>query len=400
MLLALVLLVLILFSDTARKNISSAFQNAAWKTLVIFLLLTFISIPFAVWPGFAFDRFIEFFKLCLFCLMVVSCIRTEEQFNKYILLYIVCMMYVAYGPLHNYLSGIYLHDYSGGIETLRIASPIRFYHNPNELAITLLQCLPFIYYRVVYNGLFREKFQNIIWLACIALILFIVVITGSRGGFIVLAGLAFIISYRSNHRKLAIFGGIALAVIVWYMMGEELQRRYLTIGDLGASDKSASDRILGLKHGFMMLLDHPLLGVGVGCYPVARWHMFETDLWAHNLLGQLMGELGILGTITFLVLLLKCYKNTRESRKILVDNGLQKSLLYYHCMALEASLFAQILNGIGQHSLYLFGFYVTGALTVIVLRLVRERAETAQAEQVHIDTTSGPAERKYLPVEP
>jgi O-antigen ligase len=213
--------------------------------------------------------------------------------------------------------------------------------------------------------------------------LFIVIVTGSRGGFLVLAGLAFFISYRSPYRKLAMVIGIVLAVLMWSMMDPEYQHRFSTITQMGESDTSAENRILGLKHGFLMLQEHPILGVGVGCYPVARWHMFHNSLWAHNLPGQLMGDLGILGTVTFLVFLFKCFKNTRETRRILVENGMQSSLLYYQAMAMEASLFAQIINGIGQHSLYLYGFYVIGALTVVILRITELKAKEKTVEEVH-----------------
>lgn len=398
MLVAIILLIAISMSETARKNLFAAFQNGAWKALVVFITIAFISIPFSVWPGHAFGQFVDFFKLFLFCIMIVSCIRTEDELNKYILVFIVCMLYVAYGPLQNYLEGILVADLSGSSTVYRLESPILFYRNPNVLAITLLQCLPFIYYRLAYKGIFKEKLKSSLWLACIAFMLFIVIATGSRGGFIVLAGLGFFISYRSKYRKLAIMTGIVLAVLVWSMMSEDFQQRYSTISELGASDKSASDRILGLKHGFRMLLENPLLGVGVGSYPVARWRMFESSLWAHNLPGQLMGELGILGTVTFVIFIFKCFKNTRESREILVAHGLQKSLVYYQILALEASLFGQIINGIGQHSLYLFGFYVSGALSVVLLRIAGNKAEEMQAGEMSGDTVAVPGAKNLRPV--
>jgi hypothetical protein len=385
LLVAVMVLITIIFNGNGQRNVAVAFQNDAWKTYTFFVILTFFSIPFSVWPGNAFDWFVDFFKLFLFCVMVVACIQTEDEFNKFILLYIVCMVYIAYGPLQNYLTGTFMYDYSGGTVTERIGSPIRFYGNPNVLAITLLQCVPFIYYRITYNGLFQKVVVNSIWLGIIVLLLFIVIVTGSRGGFLVLGGMVLLIGYRSPYRWSALTSGFVLFVIMWFWMGEEYQTRYMTISELGQSDKSASDRILGLQHGFMMLLSHPILGVGIGCYHIARWHMFENILWAHNLLGQLMGDLGILGTVTFLVLLYQSFKNTRYTRRILTENSMESSLLYYQAMALEASLFAQIINGIGQHSLYLFGFYVMGTLTVIIQRItekmVREQSKGKKSSE-------------------
>lgn len=382
LLVAVLVLMAIIFSDVAKKNLAAAFQNGAWKAFSFFVLLGFLSIPLSVWPGYAFSQFIDFFKLFLFGIMIVSCIRTEEEFNKYIVLYIICMLYVAADPLLNYLSGHFMVDHSGGVDTYRAFSNILFYRNPNVLAITLLQCLPFIYYKIAYNGFFAQKLKNGIWAAAILLIVFIVIVTGSRGGFLVLAGLAFFISYRSPYRKLAMLSGIILGIVMWSMMDPEYQHRFETITQMGESDTSAENRILGLEHGFAMLKEHPILGVGIGCYPVARWHMFHTSLWAHNLPGQLMGDLGILGTVTFVVFLFKCFKNTRETRKILLDNGAGKSLLYYQSMALDASLFGQIINGIGQHSLYLYGFYVIGAMTVVLLRVTEARLKEQKPKEV------------------
>jgi O-antigen ligase len=269
------------------------------------------------------------------------------------------MVYVAYGPLQNYLTGTFLYDYATG--TNRIASPIKFYKNPNVLAVTLLQCLPFVYYRIAYNGLFTKKFENAIWLSVIGLMIFIVLITGSRGGFLVAVGIGFVIAYRSRYRVPALISGIVTAVVVWFLMGQEYQQRYATITEFGESDKPAQDRILGLQHGFLMMLRYPILGVGIGNFESGRWNMFGNSLWAHNLPGQLMGELGILGTIAFCVFVYQCFKNTRRVRQILNENGMRSSPLYYHAMAL--------------HSLYLFGFYVMGALTVVLLRITQKQSE-------------------------
>lgn len=158
----------------------AAFHNDARRAYTFFLILTLFSIPFAAWLGNAFSWFMNFFKLFLFCVMTVACIRTEDELSKYIFLYIVCMVYINYGPIQNYLNGKLDHDLATG--TNRIASPIKFYKNPNVLACTLLQCVPFIYYRIAHNGFFQKKFVNSVWFAIIAIIIFVVIITGSRGG--------------------------------------------------------------------------------------------------------------------------------------------------------------------------------------------------------------------------
>ncbi|SPD75005.1 membrane hypothetical protein [uncultured Desulfobacterium sp.] len=375
----LLLLLVIFLNNDAINKIKLAFKNGAWKAYVLFGFVTFLSIPFSVWPGNAFHLFIDFFKLFLFCLMIVGCIRGEKEFNSFVVLFIICMVYVTLGAFQNHLTGTYAFDYATG--TYRIESPIKFYRNSNVLAVSILQCLPFIYYRIIHNVIIKKKVENALLLIIMGLMMFIVVLTGSRGGFLVFAGLMVFISYRSQYRKSAMLIMLIVAVGIWILMGQEYQNRYSTISELGQSDKPAHDRILGLQHGFEMLLSRPIIGVGIGCYQHARWHMFNNPLWAHNLPGQLMGELGVSGTIVFIILLWQCYRNTIKARILLADNGFRLSSLYSHAMAIEASLFAQIINGIGQHSLYLYGFYLMNALSVALLRITENKVEVQESSE-------------------
>lgn len=395
-LVAVLVLVVVVQNEEARRNLVGAFRNGAWKTYTLFVVLAGLSIPFAAWPGNAFDWFVDFFKLFLFCVMIVGAIRSEREFDRFVLVYLICMAYVAIGPIQNYLAGNFMYDYATG--THRIGSPIRFYKNPNVLAVTLLQCVPFIYYRMVCTGFLRKKLFSILSVASITTMLFVVVITGSRGAVLVVIGMAAMICWRSRYRTVTIVVGLVLAAVAWGVIGPEYQQRYLTIGEFGESDKPAMDRILGLKHGFLMMLAHPISGVGIGCYHHARWHMFEYPLWAHSLPGQLMGELGIPGTITFIVFLWLCYRNTRATRRLLSESGMQSDMLYYCALAIEASLFAQIINGIAQHSLYLFGFYVMGALSVVLLRLAEKKVAASRPEQERNDE-KGPDRRVLLPAD-
>ena len=62
---AVVLLVLLTLSKKSKENIANVVSNPAFKAYLFLLLVAFLSIPFAVWPGNAYQWFIDFFKLFL-----------------------------------------------------------------------------------------------------------------------------------------------------------------------------------------------------------------------------------------------------------------------------------------------------------------------------------------------
>jgi O-antigen ligase len=84
-----------------------------------------------------------------------------------------------------------------------------------------------------------------------------------------------------------------------------------------ASHTSAQSRIAGLKHGFALMLDDPLSGVGPNNFR-KTWYG-DYGLQAHNLYGQVMGELGLLGVVAFFGFLLavwwRLWRNARLARE-------------------------------------------------------------------------------------
>src|SRR6266700_6694296 len=148
----------------------------------------------------------------------------------------------------------------------------------------------------------------------------------SRGGEIAIAGalLFIIIAGFPRLRLLAKIGGIiVLAIIGAYCAGLVPQHYFMPIlkqlGLAGISltapndaDYSTAERLAHWIAGINMFLDHPLLGVGIGNYPVAYPKYFITIFvlplgHAHNYYINIAAETGIVGLGGFMLFLVAIF---------------------------------------------------------------------------------------------
>ena len=118
-----------------------------------------------------------------------------------------------------------------------------------------------------------------------------------------------------------------------------------------------------------MLIKRPILGAGIGNYPVARRQWFGWNLWAHNHYGELFGELGLLGTAAWFWFLTTIFSNIRATRRQLGNGGEHTVWIRAAADAMEISLWVRLLLGMYNHSLTAYYWYLIAGLSVAMLRL-------------------------------
>src|SRR5439155_23306090 len=108
---------------------------------------------------------------------------------------------------------------------------------------------------------------------------------------------------RSRRRFVLLLLVAFSAPMLWAALPPSLQTRFETIlnPDVGPANaqSSAMDRIEGLKIGLRLFEKNPVTGVA----PCAWKPATKRDLESHNLYGELLGEIGILGAMTVLGIL-------------------------------------------------------------------------------------------------
>lgn len=345
-------------------KMSPAFNQAS-KYLFIFLAVVFASVPFAFDITCALEWAIFYLKLTVFSLMALCLINTEKDLRKFVWFYVILTTWVAFVPFTEYLQ----EKFYVAQNVRRISAATSYFSNPNALANTVLQGLPFIFY-----GYLNEAKKNVkmLLLCCLGICTALVIMTGSRGGFLGLITFSGIIAYQSKNRRKALFLVSMAMFLLLFSMAKDYKDRYLTIFEFGNSDLSAKSRIIGLQHGISMMIRRPVLGVGIGCYPEARKAWYGWGLWAHNHYGQLFGELGIIGTVVWFLLLYHTFRNIGEAKRLLAKNNLQNHPLCSLSNAVQACLIIRLVVGMTVHSLYGFIWYICAALSVVSLNIIKK----------------------------
>src|SRR5262249_54078493 len=117
----------------------------------------------------------------------------------------------------------------------------------------------------------------------------------------------------SKHRLLSLFllllAGLGMAVV----LPDFLQQRFLTIVDSSYgpenAQQSAYGRVIGLMARLQVFGEHPLRGAG----PAAFRHASGLGMNPHNLVAQILSELGLAGALAFLGILACFFANWWEA---------------------------------------------------------------------------------------
>lgn len=309
----------------------------------------------------------RYYKYIVFYLLLVSFINSKEDFYKIIQAYIFLMLFYEILCLKEYfLFG--RHEYRMGIK--RLIGIGTSFSDPNAVASSINYSFPFAYAIFVNRSILNfSKFKNLMLLLYFILSPVCIILTGSRSGAVCFAIAVLLIFIRAKNK----FKLLAMLIIVvsvgWTMVPQDKIERIQTLFDDEAgpanAKESADSRKRGFTDGLQFLRKSPLLGVGAGNFIDARYRSGSVDagLQAHNLYGQVMGELGLLGTFTFSMIVLSIIR--MNSKVIFIQNPVLSDFSW----AAIFSVVILLVSGYGSHNLYRFNWLWLSAFSCILLRL-------------------------------
>ena len=287
-----------------------------WATALVLwgVVTTFTAIS----PEMAYAALIELLKALVIFFVVMNALRTPQQLRSYILLFLVAfLIYPARGALQNYVTG---NRYFGRALWNGI------YANPNDLAaITLLALGLTLAIATVSTQNPRVRRAAI---AFVPVTVVILLLTQSRGTFIgLLAGFGPAILSRVRRRPTLAGPVLIVVVLAAVLVPAAAWHRFEGISKvtssqtIGEADQygSAAQRLAILENGWRIFMDHPLLGVGIGCYNQAnaRYAPGLGRRDAHNTYISLGAEMGIPGLLLWLGLVGSVLVQVRRRRRSL-----------------------------------------------------------------------------------
>jgi O-antigen ligase len=357
----------------------------AW--LAAFLAWAAVAYPVTRFPATVQERLTELAKLWLIVFVAANALRTRAQIRFFVIFFLACFaLYPLRGALFNY----HFAGYSLGGRALWNF----IFSNPNYLAaITLLQL------SMVVGLLVTERKKSWVWLTALAgvvLLPLVILMTQSRGGFIALSVFALLMLAHRRRRPGVLLATATLAVAVamiapsgvWTRVGGLSKVTNTT--ELQAADSvgSAKQRYEVWKVAVKVIGDQPLVGVGVGAYPLAH-ALYAGDeefdgtvrgsFDTHSTPLNILAETGVPGLLLFLTLLLapvwKAERIRRACQTTLPHVSMQ--LLY-----LEFGLAAFVAAGIFASLAHLSFLYIHLVLIWVVAEAGRHDAAAARRASI------------------
>lgn len=354
------------------------FVSSATWFYVAFLLWSCLGSFYALEPEVARADLFERLKFAVIFVVVVNALRTDRQLRFYLLFLLTCfMVYPARGTIQNYFFTNY--NYHG-----RVVWNSN-YSNPNDLGalcgLAAGVALTFSY--SVYYKLSRR----VIAAMCALILVAIMLLTQSRGvaiGLVAGIGVGFVMAMFRRSRNIVI--GVVLVMALSLAVPTKVWDRLSGISKLTSTstikeaDKegSAAERYEIQKTAWRIATDNPVLGVGLGNYPIAN-KIYSPRLGArdtHDTYLNLWAEAGLPGLLlwsAFVVSVLRSFhKSNRSPSK--AGHGLQ-------LVWIERAVIGFLVSGIfGSYSAQTMPYLLLGVLSCsAVLTQMRSAQELPAA---------------------
>jgi putative inorganic carbon (HCO3(-)) transporter len=332
------------------------------------------TLPFSLWPGgsVALMTGIYFKSFALFGLNA-NLVTTAKRLRALAWLFALAGIPLTLTALNHAMTGRVM---GGGDEAIkRIAgyeAPLTA--NPNDLALTLNLLLPFAAALAIWSR--RPALKAFLW-AIVGFDALGVVLTYSRGGFLTLMTLGFLLAWHRLRGHtwawLVLAPAAAAGALVLFIAPPSYLQHMETITNYQADPTgSAQTRLSDMITAARIVVRHPFIGAGLGMNGVALNEARGRPAWkmVHDVYLQYAVDLGLLGLGLFLALFVSSLQSARRATH--GPHGPPGSEAHFVQECSRAILFALIAFGVAAvfHPVaYHFYFFGMAGLAVAAGRL-------------------------------
>jgi probable O-glycosylation ligase (exosortase A-associated) len=245
-----------------------------------------------------------------------------------------------------------------------------FISDNNDVALAFNMALPLM--------LYLSKDEKNYWLrmllkASFALTIVATVFTYSRGGFLALAVVGFLLLAKARYKSLAIVL-LAIAVVLGTLIVPAQWSERMGTIQTYQEDRSAMGRINAWRTALNLALDRPLVGGGFEAlltgYVFRRYAPDPDDRHdVHSIYFEMLGEQGFIGFALYLILIGSSFTTLMGLKRLLRRNPEIEWARYYPDM-LQVSMIAYLVGGTFLGRAYFDMFYQLLIIISIMRRLL------------------------------
>jgi putative inorganic carbon (HCO3(-)) transporter len=306
---------LTLFLVTQKDKFTGIGNDPVFKKINLLIIFLLVTLPFVTWPGSVLkENLPEFVKSVSFLFFTAMIVDTEKRLKIFLSVFVSSQIFRALEPLYMNVTSGYWGDrtYLGGGEfAARLSGAPSDVINPNGLGFVIVTIIPYLYYLVWQS---RSKFLKLLALVVAPLLVYALVLTMSRGAFLALLVVLWMIFKESRHKFFLIILFCVALVGVWTNLSDNHKDRYLSLVSSDAKQAaSAEGRFTGMITEFGVALDRPLIGHGLGTSGEAKANAGVGWMISHNLYLEVLIETGFIGLIIFFLFLKSIYTKFKEN---------------------------------------------------------------------------------------
>lgn len=367
-------------------HLKGRLTNRPAKALLALLAYLLASLPFVTWPGSVLHNLDPFAQTVAFFFFSALIVDTETKLYLFLTVFVGCQVFRVLNPLYLNVTTGYLGDstYIGDGDFFgRLSGGPYDVVNPNGLGFVTVTCVPFLYY-CLYCA--KQLYRKPIAIALIGACLYVLYLTLSRGAMIALFVVVWMI-FRRTKRKVVFVASIAIiCAVAWSHFGGVNKDRYMSLlggqaaqGSIQATeDQSAEGRVQVTEEEFLIGMQRPIFGHGLGTTAEAKAHNGHGPQASHNLYTELLVEIGVVGAFFFLRFLYSIYLELKDvDRMIAGGNERPQEDIYHRLMqALVAVFWMYVVFSANYFGLSQDYWYALGGLVTAFARRVQPVTES------------------------
>lgn len=278
-------------------------RDSQTKLFALLLILMTIHVPLAVNNYHAFQVWKGMIYLCLVYTIIINYINTPDLFSEF---YEKLLLVLAIVGIVGVINGGRIPN-SG------------FLGDENDFALLMNMafCLSF------FMSLNKKGSGKVFYFVLCGVFLAGVIFSQSRGGFVGFVPVALFCLYKVKSKGFALLALGLIAIVFASFAPDDYWDEMSTITEENIQSGTGATRWYYWKCGWRMFVDNPVLGVGQGNFP---WRIseyedregyrgrFHGSRPAHSIYFTLLPELGMVGTMIFLLLVKKNFGTIRRIR--------------------------------------------------------------------------------------
>jgi O-antigen ligase len=206
----------------------------------------------------------------------------------------------------------------------------------------------------------KQKWVRWFLMLCFVTFFLAILLCGSRGAVVGAGAIVLVALLKSKRRVGAIFLTLFFVLAIWLVLPEASKLRFANAW--AGTDANANSRIEFWHIGFDMWKHNPIFGIGPGIFAWANPLHFVS----HSVFVQVLAESGLVGTISWAVMLFYFLRLNAKTRKRALASGPDGRRSFEYCLAfgLDLGMAGFLASGAFLAVLYYPHFWILLSLSV------------------------------------